>query len=77
MKKPSFLTPPRSLKPLSPKDALDLDSLIGGCAYLQRIDHPDAARANAQALQDLANGASGLALVSGRKAKRNLPLRSA
>src|SRR5215217_2432797 len=30
---------------------------------MQRIDHPDAARANAQALHDLANGASGLALV--------------
>ena len=29
----------------------------------QRIDHPDAARANAQALHDLANGASGLALM--------------
>jgi hypothetical protein len=41
MKKPSFLTPPRSLKPLSPKDALDLDSLIRGCAYLQRIDYPE------------------------------------
>src|SRR3954453_19416370 len=30
---------------------------------MQRIDHPDAAKANAQALHDLANGASGLALV--------------
>ncbi len=30
---------------------------------LQRIDHPDPAQANAQALEDLANGASGLALV--------------
>ena len=30
---------------------------------MQRIDHPDAAQANAQALQDLANGATGLALV--------------
>jgi methylmalonyl-CoA mutase len=29
----------------------------------QRIDHPDVARANAQALHDLANGAGGLALV--------------
>ncbi|MBB4394765.1 methylmalonyl-CoA mutase family protein [Bradyrhizobium sp. ERR14] len=30
---------------------------------IQRIDHPDAALANAQALQDLENGATGLALV--------------
>src|ERR1700759_4945495 len=27
---------------------------------MQRIDHPDAVRANAQALQDLENGATGL-----------------
>ncbi|HKO69742.1 MAG TPA: methylmalonyl-CoA mutase subunit beta [Bradyrhizobium sp.] len=30
---------------------------------MQRIDHPDAAHANAQALQDLENGATGLTLV--------------
>ena len=30
---------------------------------MQRIDHPDAAQANAQALQDLKNGATGLTLV--------------
>jgi methylmalonyl-CoA mutase len=30
---------------------------------MQRIDHPDAAAANAQAIQDLKNGASGLTLV--------------
>jgi methylmalonyl-CoA mutase len=30
---------------------------------MQRIDHPDAAQANEQALHDLENGASGLALV--------------
>src|SRR5229473_6410371 len=30
---------------------------------MQRIDHPDAAEANAQALHDLENGASGLTLV--------------
>jgi methylmalonyl-CoA mutase len=30
---------------------------------MQRIDHPDAAAGNAQALQDLENGATGLALV--------------
>jgi methylmalonyl-CoA mutase len=32
-------------------------------AILQRIDHPDPAAANAQALQDLENGATGLTLV--------------
>ena len=30
---------------------------------MQRVDHPDAASANAQALQDLENGANGLTLV--------------
>lgn len=30
---------------------------------MQRVDHPDAAAANAQALQDLENGATGLTLV--------------
>jgi methylmalonyl-CoA mutase len=30
---------------------------------VQRVDHPDAAAANAQALEDLQNGATGLALV--------------
>jgi len=30
---------------------------------MQRIDHPDAAQANAQALQELTNGATGLTLV--------------
>ena len=30
---------------------------------MQRIDHPDAAMANAQALQDLENGATGLTLI--------------
>src|SRR6201998_2344607 len=30
---------------------------------MQRIDHPDAVAANAQALTDLENGATGLALV--------------
>src|SRR6059036_2892732 len=30
---------------------------------MQRIDHPDAAQANAQALHDLENGATGLTLV--------------
>lgn len=31
----------------------------------QRVDHPDTAKANAQALDDLANGATGLVLVAG------------
>src|ERR1700749_512478 len=30
---------------------------------MQRIDHPDAAAANAQALHDLENGANGLTLI--------------
>src|SRR5438105_1848030 len=30
---------------------------------LQRVDHPEPAAANAQALHDLANGASGLLLI--------------
>ena len=30
---------------------------------MQRVDHPDPAAANAQALEDLENGASGLTLV--------------
>jgi methylmalonyl-CoA mutase len=44
-------------------------SAIGGRAaaapwqIMQRIDHPDAAQANAQALHDLENGATGLSLV--------------
>src|SRR5206468_4841421 len=44
-------------------------SLVAGRAaatpwqIIQRVDHPDAAQANAQALQDLENGAAGLTLV--------------
>src|SRR6201993_831950 len=30
---------------------------------MQRVDHPDAAQANAQALHDLENGATGLTLI--------------
>ena len=38
---------------------------VAGSAWtlMQRVDHPDPAAANAQALQDLENGATGLALV--------------
>src|SRR5262245_58807382 len=32
-------------------------------SVIQRVDHPDPAAANAQALQDLENGATGLTLV--------------
>ncbi len=35
----------------------------GGWRVLARVDHPDAARANAQALDDLSNGADGLHLA--------------
>jgi methylmalonyl-CoA mutase len=42
---------------------------------MQRIDHSDAAQANAQALQDLANGANGLTLVfEGSNAARGFGL---
>jgi methylmalonyl-CoA mutase len=34
-----------------------------GWTIMQRVDHPDPAAANAQALEDLENGATGLALV--------------
>lgn len=44
---------------------------------MQRIDHPDAAQANAQALQDLENGATGLTLVfSGASAAAGFGLAS-
>src|SRR5215216_8086294 len=49
--------------------AADARPLAGRMAaswqILQRIEHPDAAAANAQALQDLENGAAGLSLVFG------------
>jgi methylmalonyl-CoA mutase len=42
---------------------------------MQRVDHPDAAAANAQALQDLENGATGLTLVfAGARAARGFGL---
>jgi methylmalonyl-CoA mutase len=48
--------------------ARDASPVIGRAAsapwqIMQRVDHPDAARANAQALTDLENGATGLTLV--------------
>jgi methylmalonyl-CoA mutase len=48
--------------------AKDVSPIVGRVAaapwqIMQRIDHPDAAKANAQALHDLDNGATGLTLV--------------
>ncbi len=48
--------------------AADAHAIVGrapGAAWrvVQRVDHPDAAAANAQALEDMANGTSGLMLV--------------
>src|SRR5271169_4469053 len=47
------------------KDAEPVAGRAPGAAWtlMQRIDHPDPAAANAQALQDLQNGANGLTLV--------------
>src|ERR1017187_5170398 len=55
------------IEPLYPR-AAGAKSVAGrapGAAWalMQRVDHPDPAAANAQALQDLENGASGLTLV--------------
>ncbi|WFU38483.1 methylmalonyl-CoA mutase family protein [Bradyrhizobium sp. CB82] len=55
------------IDPLYPR-AKDVAAVVGRPAaapwqIMQRIDHPDAAQANAQALNDLENGATGLALV--------------
>jgi methylmalonyl-CoA mutase len=55
------------IEPLYPR-AREAAPVVGRPAaapwqIMQRIDHPDAAAANAQALQDLENGATGLALV--------------
>jgi methylmalonyl-CoA mutase len=47
------------------RDAHAIAGRPGGEAWaiMQRVDHPDPAAANAQALEDLANGATGLVLV--------------
>ncbi|MGY8682049.1 methylmalonyl-CoA mutase family protein [Bradyrhizobium sp. UFLA05-153] len=55
------------IDPLYPR-AKDVAAVVGRAAaapweVMQRIDHPDATQANAQALADLENGATGLALV--------------
>src|ERR1019366_5348813 len=46
-------------------DGLRVEPLYPRAAWtlMQRVDHPDPAPANAQALQDLENGATGLTLV--------------
>ncbi|HEU5272206.1 MAG TPA: methylmalonyl-CoA mutase family protein [Xanthobacteraceae bacterium] len=55
------------IEPLYPR-AADAKPVLGRApgapwAIMQRVDHPDPAAANALALEDLANGASGLILV--------------
>ena len=56
-----------TIEPLYPRDAAA--TVIGGRApgapwtVMQRVDHPDPAAANVQALEDLQNGATGLVLV--------------
>src|SRR4051812_26266332 len=61
-------TPPDGLKidPIYPRarDAVPIAgrALAAPWQIMQRIDHPDAAAANAQALHDLENGANGLQL---------------
>src|SRR5262245_66202974 len=55
------------IEPLYPR-AAGAKPVIGrvpgsGWALIQRVDHPDPAAANAQALLDLENGATGLVLV--------------
>lgn len=55
------------IKPLYPR-AKGVAPVVGRAAaapwqIMQRVDHPDATLANAQALQDLENGATGLSLV--------------
>ena len=55
------------IEPLYPRaaGARPVAGRTPGAAWtvMQRIDHPDPAAANAQALQDLENGATGLTLV--------------
>jgi methylmalonyl-CoA mutase len=56
-----------TIQPLYPR-AADATPVAGrapgtGWAVMQRVDHPDPAAANAQALHDLENGATGLTIV--------------
>jgi methylmalonyl-CoA mutase len=56
-----------TIEPLYPRaaDARPVAGRAAGAAWtlMQRVDHPDPAAANVQALQDLENGARGLTLV--------------
>jgi methylmalonyl-CoA mutase len=56
-----------TIEPIYPRtrDAAPLAGRLAAAPWqiMQRIDHPDAALANAQALHDLENGATGLTLV--------------
>src|SRR6202044_822235 len=56
-----------TIEPLYPRDpaATAIAGRAPGAAWtvMQRVDHPDPAAANAQALDDLENGATGLVLV--------------
>src|SRR5947207_7767595 len=56
-----------AIEPLHPRagEALPIAGRVPGAAWevMQRLDHPDPAVANAEALHDLANGATGLIYV--------------
>src|SRR5262245_20616430 len=56
-----------TIQPLYPRDpsARPVAARAPGAAWavMQRVDHPDPAAANAQALHDLENGATGLTVV--------------
>src|SRR5580698_2080011 len=56
-----------TIEPLYPRDAAAaaVPGRAAGAPWtiMQRVDHPDPAAANAQALDDLENGATGLVLV--------------
>src|SRR2546423_11095121 len=57
-----------TIQPLYPRaaDAPPVAARAAGKAWtvMQRVDHPDPAAANEQALHDLGNGASGLTIVT-------------
>jgi methylmalonyl-CoA mutase len=63
------------VEPLYPRaaGANPVAGRMPGAAWtlMQRVDHPDPAAANAQALQDLENGATGLTLVSAGSVSAN------
>lgn len=51
------------LYPAAPQDQVITRAVRGPWIVSQRVDHPDADAANAQALEDLVNGTTGLTLV--------------